>query len=183
MTPPLNIVLGRGRKMHSPRLRGARPNSECTWHEQRGNVTRRPGCALPAVAQCLNPSTAPISGLCPWMRVGLGCDEKHFPQPRQRAEMAMEPRGTNGQDQACVADLVAIANTVESQDLVTGQAPDRTGICRCRQAGRRTFRRGAKRFAINSPRRLTRSRPTAKQFLDELIIWLDREHLGRGIRT
>jgi hypothetical protein len=25
--------------------------------------------------------------------------------------------------------------------------------------------------------------PTAKQFLDELITWLDREHLGRGIRT
>jgi len=52
------------------------------------------------------------------MRFWFGCDEKHFPRPRQRAEMAIEPRGTQMDTiEACVGDLVTIANSVASQNL------------------------------------------------------------------
>jgi hypothetical protein len=56
-------------------------------------AVRRLDVATTCPASCLP------GGLCPWMRVGLGCDEKNFPGPRKRAEMTKEPRGTDEQDQ------------------------------------------------------------------------------------
>jgi hypothetical protein len=138
---------------------------------------------LPAIAQCLNPRTASMGALCPWMRVGLGCDEKHFPQRRQHAEIAIEPRGPMDTIQACVSDVVAIANSVAAHDLP--QAKRRLELLFA-DVG---FRAGASSGTVQNVRdrlanALNQSHgPTAKQFLDGLITWLDREHLERGIRT
>jgi hypothetical protein len=81
---------------------------------------------------------------------------------------------------ACVSDVVAIANTVTSQDL-----------CQTKRRLELLFadvgcRAGASSGTVQNVRdqlvqALDQSHsPTAKRFLDELITWLDREHLGRG---
>jgi hypothetical protein len=77
---------------------------------------------------------------------------------------------------ACVADVAAIAKTAESRDLAEGkllfaaadtQAGDHVAV--------------AKKLRDQLAQALDQSHGhTAKRFLDELITWLDREHLGRG---
>jgi hypothetical protein len=98
--------------------------------------------------------------------------------------MAIEPRGTNlDKIRACVSDVVAIANTVTSRD-----------ICRTKRRLELLFadagwRQGASSATVQNVRdQLAQAfnqshGHTAKRFLYELITWLDREHLGRGIRT
>jgi hypothetical protein len=114
------------------------------------------------------------------MRIGLGCDEKHFPQPRRRAEMPVELREPMDRIKACVSDAVAIANTVTSQDLY-----------RTKRRLELLFadvgcRAGASSGTVQNVRdqlaqALDQSHsPTAKRFLDELITWLDRQHLRRS---
>ncbi len=82
--------------------------------------------------------------------------------------------------EACVSDVAAIANTVTSQDL-----------CQTKRRLELLFadvgcRAGASSGTVQNVRdqlaqALDQSHsPTAKRFLDELITWLDREHLGRS---
>ena len=84
---------------------------------------------------------------------------------------------------ACVSDVVAIANSVAAQDL--SQAKRRVELLfadvGCRAGGSSGTVQSVRDQLADA---LNQSRgPTAKQFLDELITWLDREHLGRGIRA
>ena len=84
---------------------------------------------------------------------------------------------------ACVADLLAMADTVELQDL--SQAKHRIALV-FTDADKQTG--GHFGVAQNLRDQLGRALninqgAASKQFLDELIFWLDREHLGRGIRT
>jgi ABC-type hemin transport system ATPase subunit len=81
---------------------------------------------------------------------------------------------------ACVSDVLAIANSVAAQDL--SQAKRRLELLFA-DVG---CRAGASSGTVQNVRdQLARAldqshSPTAKRFLDELIAWLDREHLGRG---
>jgi hypothetical protein len=84
---------------------------------------------------------------------------------------------------ACVSDVVAIATTAASRDLC--QTKRRLELLFAdaeRQPGGHL--RTAQNVRDQLAQALNQSHgPTAKRFLDELITWLDREHLGRGIRT
>ena len=107
---------------------------------------------------------------------GLGCDEKHFPRPRQPVEMPIEPRGANGQGQSVRQrrggdrQLRGVAQAKRRLELLFADAGSQTG--------------GSSGTAQNVRDQLAQSLnqshgPTSKRFLDELITWLDREHLGR----
>ena len=81
---------------------------------------------------------------------------------------------------ACVSDVVAIADSVASHDL--SQAKRRLELLFA-DAGSQTGESSG--TAQNVRDQLAQSRnqshgPTSKRFLDELITWLDREHLGRS---
>jgi hypothetical protein len=81
---------------------------------------------------------------------------------------------------ACVSDVLATANSVAWQDL--SQAKRRLELLFA-DAGSQPG--GSFGTVQNTRDQLTQSLTqshghTAKRFLDELITWLDREHLGRG---
>jgi hypothetical protein len=81
---------------------------------------------------------------------------------------------------ACVGDVAAIANSAESRDLA--EARRRIELL---FADNDTQTGGHFGVAQKVRDRLGRAlnnnhRPAAKQFLGELISWLDREHLGHG---
>jgi hypothetical protein len=80
----------------------------------------------------------------------------------------------------CVADLAAIADSVEARDLA--EAKRRIELLFTEAA---TLAGGhfalAQRLRDQLGRVLTTNHgPAAKQFLAELISWLDREHRGSG---
>ena len=82
--------------------------------------------------------------------------------------------------EACVADVVAIADAIASQDLAQAKIriellfadADQQASGHFTVAERLRDRIG---LALNEAHR-----PAAKQFLLQLIAWLDREHLGRA---
>jgi hypothetical protein len=82
---------------------------------------------------------------------------------------------------ACVSDALAIANSLAAQDL--SQAKRRLELlfadvgCRAGgSCGTAQSVRDQLAQAVDPSHS-----PTAKRSLDELITWLDREHLERGI--
>jgi hypothetical protein len=81
---------------------------------------------------------------------------------------------------ACVADIVAIADAIGSQDLAQAKIRIELLFADAEQQASGHFTvaerlRGRIGLALNDSRR-----PAAKQFLLQLIAWLDREHLGRA---
>jgi hypothetical protein len=82
---------------------------------------------------------------------------------------------------ACVADVAAVAKSVESRDLAEAKP-----LMELLFADANTQIDGGHFSVAKKPRdHLAQAfnqsdGPTAKRFLDELIAWLDREHLGRG---
>ena len=80
---------------------------------------------------------------------------------------------------ACVGDLLAMANTVESQDLA--QAKHRVELLFTdadRQTGGHFGVARKLRDQLGGALNINQG-PATKQFLNELIFWLDREHLGQ----
>jgi hypothetical protein len=81
---------------------------------------------------------------------------------------------------ACVADVAAIAKTAESRDLAEGKRRIELLFTDAdtQKAGHFDV---AKKLRDQLAQAINQSHGhTAKRFLDELITWLDREHLGRG---
>jgi hypothetical protein len=84
---------------------------------------------------------------------------------------------------ACVGDVVAIASSVAAQDLSDAKRRLELLFADAQRQTHEHFHT-AQRVRDQLAQSLNRSHGhTAKRFLNELIAWLDCEHLGRGIDT
>jgi hypothetical protein len=84
---------------------------------------------------------------------------------------------------SCVSDLFAIANSVAAQDLSEAKRRLELLFADAQRQAEVHFHT-AQRVRDQLGQAIDQSHGiTAKRFLNELITWLDREHLGRGIGT